>query len=195
MLRTAYVFCLGWKGVAQISGFALGYPTTVLISSSLINQLQSGIRSRSIGRNAVEDAEYGEVSLISSEDGTLDGPVFDLQTGNLAEIDSITCDNDCAIGYGYGGYSQILAADAKASLLQILKNGNGCSIKFEDVQLRQIVDRLTKPAVRYGQGVRGRRLFDLREPSAQLFFGGYGCGRYFIRGGSELIFVLLVNVL
>src|SRR5262245_30292420 len=69
MLRPAYVFCLGWKGVAQISGFALGYATTVLISSSLINQLQSGIRSRSIGRNAVEDAEYSEVSLISSEDG------------------------------------------------------------------------------------------------------------------------------
>jgi hypothetical protein len=42
----------------------LGDATTVLISSSLINQLQSGIRSRSIGRNAVEDSEYGEVSVI-----------------------------------------------------------------------------------------------------------------------------------
>jgi len=45
---------------------------TVLISSSLINRQAgnlSGIRSRRLRRNAVEDSEYGEVSVISSEDG------------------------------------------------------------------------------------------------------------------------------
>ncbi len=45
---------------------------TVLISSSLIDRQAgnlSGIRSRRLGRNAVEDSEYGEVSVISSENG------------------------------------------------------------------------------------------------------------------------------
>jgi hypothetical protein len=87
--------------------------------------------------------------------GISDGPVFDLQTGNLSEIDSIACDDDCAVGNGYGGYSQILAAGAKALSFQVFENSNGCGIKFENVQLRQIVDRLAKPAVRYGQGLRG----------------------------------------
>jgi hypothetical protein len=62
-------FVLVGKASLKYRVLPLGYATTVLISSSLINQLQSGIRSRSIGRNAVEDAEYGEVSVISSEDG------------------------------------------------------------------------------------------------------------------------------
>jgi hypothetical protein len=69
-----------------------------------------------------------------------------LQTGNLSEIDSIACNDDCAVCNGCGGYSQILAAGAKALSLQIFENSNGCRIKFEDVQLRQIVDRLAKPA-------------------------------------------------
>lgn len=69
--------------------------------------------------------------------GILDGPVFDFQTGNLSEIGAIARDDDCAIGYGDGGYSQVLAADAKPPLLQIFKNGNDCSIKFENAQLRR----------------------------------------------------------
>jgi hypothetical protein len=64
-----------------------------------------------------------------------------LQTSNLSEIDSIACDDDCAVGNGYGGYSQILAAGASALSFQILKNGSGCGIEFDDIQLRQIVDR------------------------------------------------------
>jgi hypothetical protein len=34
-----------------------------------------------------------------------DGPIFDLQTGNLSEIDSIACDDNCAVDDGDGGYS------------------------------------------------------------------------------------------
>jgi hypothetical protein len=37
--------------------------------------------------------------------GMSDGPIFDLQTGNLSEIDSIACDDNCAVGDGDGGYS------------------------------------------------------------------------------------------
>jgi len=47
--------------------------------------------------------------LVGGEDwrlsGMSEGPVFDLQTGNLPEIESIACDDDCAIGDGDGGYS------------------------------------------------------------------------------------------
>jgi hypothetical protein len=51
-----------------------------------------------------------------------------LQTGNLTEIDAIACDDDCAVGYGDGGYAKVLATDARGLSFQIFENSNGCGI-------------------------------------------------------------------
>src|SRR5262249_22498691 len=61
---------------------------------------------------------------------------------NLFEIDSIACDDGCGVGDGNGGYSQVLAADAKAPPLQISQNGIVCNIEFENAQLRKTIDCL-----------------------------------------------------
>ncbi len=74
--------------------------------------------------------------------GISDGPVFDLMTSNLFEIDSIPCDDGCGVGDGDGGFSKVLDADAKASPLQISKNSIGCNIEFENAQLRKTIDCL-----------------------------------------------------